>query len=68
MGCQGDYHTVLLDHKEQRGEEGRKKIFAVFWKKSEMKSEGEYFIADNSSCSQSKAVKCLCKRQSGTQL
>lgn len=52
MGCQGNYNTGLLDQKEQRGgEEGRKKIFAVFWKKSEMKSEGEYSTADKSSCS-----------------
>lgn len=51
MGSQGDYNKVLLDHKEQRGGEEGKKIFAVFWKKSEMKSEVEYFIADGSSCS-----------------
>lgn len=48
----------------------REKIFAVFLKKSEIKSGGEYFQIDRSGCSHSdgKAVKLLRARESGTHL
>lgn len=54
-----------------KGDISREKICAVFLKKSEMKSEGEYFKIDRrSGCSHSngKTVKLLCARESGTQL
>lgn len=54
-----------------KDEINREKIFAVFLKKSEMKSEGEYFKIDRrSGCSHSngKAGNLLCARENGTQL
>ena len=54
-----------------KDEINREKIFAVFLKKIEMKSEGEYFKIDRKrgcSHSNSKAVKLLCTRENGTQL